>query len=442
MNEPLRQEATEWVNVKVVRQATSGWAHPAGWTILFRPIVEVDVPIPKVSEAELPELLKNEEPVSLFSSGYQSLERFNARVQSVVEEFAQDFFKAMQAQGIRVGWRLMTDYTFGDGEKQPLGVAVHLHRNGEFVLDSEAVEIGNKVNFSKDGCRITVKAIEYGILAGGEIYKVLEANPKAVRPDVYKPGYVDELLSTLRVFERSSALLGSWSAKIAEQRAEMERELKRCQTEQEYGKTAHTFRISTRLVDDGLKITWHNKAGDGRRILGYRRHGSIPAGAHLSEWKAISGSLGEQVVDSCEDGSVVLRLAEGREFSFTFLKLKQALFGELEVCDRIDFLISMPAREKRFEKLATDLQKTISEAAKAIREAMEKAGSEGGDKTKSEVDRIKKEVQRKVAGKIALVDAVNEELSPLQARFSRLPEGQEKNELGSLIMQIKDQLLP
>lgn len=164
---------------------------------------------------------------------------------------------------------------------------------------------------------------------------------------------------------------------------------------------------------------------------------------NLGEWKDIVGRLGAQVVDSIEDGNVLLRLTGG-EYSFTFVALKESLFGVTYVADRIDFLTTVPQRdgENRFETLARELQKTIGEAAAAIAEATKRVVAEGEGKPKSEAERIKREIHRKIANKVAVVDAVNEVLAPLRARYDRLPEGQEKADLEVFIMNIREDLLP
>lgn len=321
----------------------------AGWTEIW------------VADARFAPSAEILEPIRSATSPRKAAEAVNkvyGTIPEVEREFAQAYALELAMGRFFIAPKWVTEKTLADGSKCGPGLVVSLKdENGRTRRTEDAVALGNKLGFSKHGFTVTVADVLYGVIGGGPIAALADEPAASIADSVEELERRTALAST-RLDIASDRLMQLEVARVERERA-MERE----QTDQEHGRTGHLFTVRTALTEYGLRISWQTQPGsENAHIVGYRSDGgAFPAqltDAHGNH----SGFTGQQVVDTKGNGSVVLRLTEGREFTFTFAVLKASVFGTTKVVDQIRFLLTIPlktneeARERGIAKLRWALE--------------------------------------------------------------------------------------
>lgn len=319
---------------------------PDGWQVFFR--VLVHLAIPSASATKLGFARQESEPDS-FTQGACAYERFRNNLEDLAADFCVEYANKLYKRGFRLCYQERRRQVLKDGTTVGPGVAVYQvypsdDKGREIekldVNNVEAIAFGNAMNYSRDGVRVTVKSLEFGIISGGPIYEAVVEDPEGKRQRVF----IERLGLVSQSVERDAML---------EELVKFDKDLTKIQegfrqqfAEREWNSVGQIFKV--KVTSDGrgkLVLNWkfNGKAPGILTIL--RNEERVFSQYTYDDNKRIIGFTGSPLIESTEDNSVTQALSPGGRCSFSFIlwnwrsvRLWEPGVGEYRgVIDRLDF---------------------------------------------------------------------------------------------------------
>ncbi|MBI1175802.1 hypothetical protein GC207_00020 [bacterium] len=270
----------------------------------------------------------------------------------------QVFHRAMAVRFFVLAWRKVSN-ELGNLE-QPLVLTACVSRiNDNAVIDTSddyesIIKDANKFDFVTFGqatkWSLTVTDCEQGIWSN----ELIERNYAMLR---LPPETLEAITGDTR-YRRYEEMVAVAALK---RRLDIESALQRDMTDQEFGTSAHCFRVKTNLVGARLKLQWEVKPGnDGLKFVAYRSLGATFPELNSNAKGQHTGSDGDKIVDTIENGSVVVTLPEGREVRFRFAVICRKTY---KVDDQMSFMITVPRKQDYDDQLERTFLNRIEEMA-------------------------------------------------------------------------------
>lgn len=183
-----------------------------GWMVFFRPHLCLELlPEWKVKKGDLSAKMT---AWQAFTEGVGQGIKLCGELDAVTAEFTCLYCHELLEAGYTVHWRARAKFRLNDGSVVGPAVAVFMMHTEERdglrtkrmdAENREAIELGNKMNFTRNGIRVTVTKLEYGILSGGPVYDAMLSDRRA--DEVEDVLLEEEIASIQRSAARQKRLL-------------------------------------------------------------------------------------------------------------------------------------------------------------------------------------------------------------------------------------------